>query len=164
MEVPSDLARFLDAQAPVIDTVRAELAAGAKQTHWMWFVFPQLAGLGRSATAAHFAIHRLEEARAYLAHPVLGPRLLDCTALINAVEGRSAHQIFGAPDDLKFRSSMTLFAQAADNPGPFEAALTKYFAGQPDSATLSLLVPPPFRSAPQGRKGRPTPSKGGRGL
>lgn len=139
MEDPFDLARFVEAQGPVIDTVRAELRRGAKQTHWMWFVFPQIAGLGRSATAARFAIHGLEEARAYLAHPVLGPRLRDCTALVNAVEGRSAHQIFGSPDDLKFHSSMTLFAQAADDPAPFRTALTRYFAGEPDPATLRLL-------------------------
>ena len=150
VEIPSDLARFVDAQAPVIDAVRAELAAGAKQTHWMWFIFPQLAGLGRSRTAAFFAITGLEEARAYLAHPVLGPRLLECTALVNAVGGRSAHQIFGSPDDLKFHSSMTLFAQAADAPGPFKAALTKYFAGQPDPATLNLLSVDPS-SPPWGR-------------
>lgn len=139
MEDPFDLARFVDAQAPVIDAVLAELAAGAKRTHWMWFVFPQLAGLGRSATAEFFAIADLSEARAYLTHPVLGPRLLDCVALVNALQGRTVRQIFGAPDDLKFRSSMTLFAQAAVDPTPFHAALTKYFAGQPDEATLRLL-------------------------
>ncbi|MDO8322235.1 MAG: DUF1810 domain-containing protein [Phenylobacterium sp.] len=139
MENPFNLTRFVEAQAPVIDTVRAELAAGDKRTHWMWFVFPQLAGLARSSTAAFFAITGLEEARAYLAHPVLGPRLLECTALVTAVQGRTAQQIFGAPDDLKFRSSMTLFARATSNPGPFKAALTRYFAGQPDPATLTLL-------------------------
>ena len=154
MEIPSDLGRFVDGQAPVIDTVRAELAAGAKQTHWMWFVFPQLAGLGRSSTAAFFAIAGLAEARAYLAHPVLGPRLLEGTALVNAVEGRTAHQIFGAPDDLKFRSSMTLFAQAASDPGPFKAALTKYFAGMPDAATLRLLSVNPSSPPHRGRGGR----------
>lgn len=157
MEDPFNLARFADAQAPVIDTVRAELAAGAKQTHWMWFIFPQLAGLGRSSTAAIFAITGLEEARAYLVHPVLGPRLLECTALVNAVEGRSAHQIFGAPDDLKFHSSMTLFAQAAGDPGSFKAALTKYFAGAPDPATLNLLSSPvPLRATGEERAPIPT--------
>ncbi|MES2724182.1 MAG: DUF1810 domain-containing protein [Pseudomonadota bacterium] len=139
MENPFNLARFVEAQAPVIDTVRAELAAGAKRTHWMWFIFPQLAGLGRSSTAAFFAIQGLEEARAYLAHPVLGPRLLESTALVTAIQGRKAPQIFAAPDDLKFHSSMTLFAQAATDPDPFTAALTKYFAGAPDPATLRLL-------------------------
>lgn len=157
MEISSDLARFVEAQAPVIDAVRAELAAGAKQTHWMWFVFPQLAGLGRSATAAHFAIHGLEEARAYLAHPVLGPRLLDCTALATAIQGRTARQIFGAPDDLKFRSSMTLFAQAASDPTPFHTTLTRYFSAQPDPATLNLLSSPgPLRATGEERAPIPT--------
>ena len=110
MPDPFNLDRFVQAQDPVLAQVRAELWAGHKRTHWMWFVFPQLAGLGRSDTARYYALASLEEARAYLAHPLLGPRLIECTNLVNAVEGRSAHQIFGSPDDLKFHSSMTLFA------------------------------------------------------
>lgn len=154
VENPFNLARFVEAQAPVIDTVRAELAAGAKRTHWMWFIFPQLAGLGRSATAELFAIRGLAEARAYLAHPVLGPRLLECTALVGAVQDRTAHQIFGPPDDLKFRSSMTLFAQAAGDLGPFKSALNRYFAGAPDPATLNLLSMDPA-SPPGGEEDMP---------
>ncbi len=140
--MPYDLSRFLDAQAPVIAAVRAELAAGAKRTHWMWFVFPQIAGLGLSATARHYALADLDEARAYLAHPVLGPRLVELTGIVNAVEGRSAHAIFGSPDDLKFRSSMTLFAQAAPDRACFHAALAKYHAGEPDPRTLEILGRP----------------------
>ncbi len=132
-----DLHRFVEAQAGVIDVVRRELAAGAKRTHWMWFIFPQLRGLGQSATAQHFGLAGLAEARAYLDHPVLGPRLVDCTGLVNQVEGRSAQQIFGSPDDMKFRSSMTLFAGL--EPEPFGAALRKYYAGQPDPRTLEML-------------------------
>ncbi|MES2341649.1 MAG: DUF1810 domain-containing protein [Pseudomonadota bacterium] len=136
---PFDLTRFVQAQAPVIETVLAELKQGRKQTHWMWFVFPQVAGLGRSPTAQFFAISGLAEARAYLAHPILGPRLLACTALVNAVEGHSAHQIFGSPDDQKFRSSMTLFAEAADEPEVFRTALAKYFGGEADPETSRRL-------------------------
>jgi len=108
-----DLERFLDAQAPVIGQVQSELRAGTKRTHWMWFVFPQIAGLGHSAMAQRYAIASLDEAKAYAAHPVLGARLRDCTALVLAVEGKTVHQIFGSPDDLKFHSCMTLFARAA---------------------------------------------------
>ena len=136
---PFDLARFEAAQAPVIARVTAELSAGRKQSHWMWFVFPQLAGLGFSAMAATYAIASLDEARAYLAHPVLGPRLIDCTARVLAVEGRDAHAIFGAPDDLKFHASMTLFARAAPQEPVFSRALAKYFGGEEDQKTLSLL-------------------------
>src|SRR4051794_34023027 len=107
-----DLDRFVAAQAPVYATVLAELRAGRKQSHWMWFVFPQLAGLGRSPTATFYGLPGLDEARAYLAHDVLGPRLVECTGLVNAVTGRSAHEIFGTPDDLKFRSCVTLFQRA----------------------------------------------------
>lgn len=137
--MPHDLARFHDAQAPLIDAVRAELAAGAKRTHWMWFVFPQIAGLGLSPTAQHYALADLDEARAFLADPVLGPRLVELTKTVNAVEGRSAHAIFGSPDDLKFRSSMTLFAQAAPDEPAFRAALGKYYGGAPDPRTLEIL-------------------------
>ncbi|MGI4745696.1 MAG: DUF1810 domain-containing protein, partial [Janthinobacterium lividum] len=107
-----DFDRFIKAQAPVLADVRAELAAGAKRSHWMWFIFPQLAGLGHSSMAKHYALASLAEAQAYLAHPALGPRLVDCTGLINAVQSRSINRIMGSPDDMKFRSSMTLFAAA----------------------------------------------------
>jgi uncharacterized protein (DUF1810 family) len=138
---PYDLARFLVAQDPVFTRACAELAAGHKQSHWMWFVFPQLRGLGSSPTAQHYAIGSLDEARAYLAHPTLGARLRRCTELVNRLEGRSAQQIFGHPDDLKFRSSMTLFARAAAGAAePFEEALAKYFAGEEDSRSRELLT------------------------
>ena len=132
-----DLARFVTAQEKVIDTVRRELAAGAKRSHWMWFIFPQLRALGRSETAKFYGLAGLEEARAYLAHPVLGPRLLECVALVDHVEGKTALQILGSPDDLKFRSCLTLFA--AIQPSPFDAALEHYYAGVPDPLTLELL-------------------------
>jgi uncharacterized protein (DUF1810 family) len=138
-EDPFALQRFVSAQAGVIDRVRAELRAGRKQSHWMWFVFPQIAGLGRSATAIHYAITSLDEARAYFEHPVLGARLRDCTQLVLAVEAKGVHAIFGSPDDLKFHSSMTLFAKAAPDERLFADALEKYFAGRPDTATLERL-------------------------
>ena len=134
-----NLARFIEAQAPVYATVVAELRAAHKSTHWMWFVFPQIAGLGRSAMAQRYAIGSLAEARAYLAHPVLGARLLECTALVAAAPERSAHQIFGDPDDMKLHSSLTLFARAAPTEPLFQNCLTKYFNGEPDPATLLLL-------------------------
>ena len=134
-----DLARFVTAQDGVIARALAELKAGHKQSHWMWFVFPQIAGLGHSAMAQRYAIADLDEARAYLAHPVLGPRLKQCTEAVLAIEGKSAHAIFGSPDDLKFRSSMTLFAAAAAEEPHFRAALDKYFAGQGDALTLNRL-------------------------
>jgi uncharacterized protein (DUF1810 family) len=118
--------------------VLAELRAGRKQSHWMWFVFPQIAGLGRSAMAQHYAIGSFQEARDYLAHDLLGSRLMEATRLAMATEDRSAHGIFGSPDDLKFRSSMTLFDAVAPN-GIFAAALGKYFAGERDAATLAIL-------------------------
>jgi uncharacterized protein (DUF1810 family) len=130
---------FVVAQEPVIATVEAELAAGQKRTHWMWFVFPQLAGLGSSPMAQKFALHSAAEAEAYLHHAVLGPRLRHCTRLVNAHDGRSAHAIFGSPDDLKFRSSMTLFARAVPDNAEFLAALAKYFDAREDAATLNLL-------------------------
>ncbi|HTP76972.1 MAG TPA: DUF1810 domain-containing protein [Rhizomicrobium sp.] len=139
MDDPFDLERFVAAQARVIDAVRSELRAGRKASHWMWFVFPQIAGLGHSAMAARYAIASPDEARAYLAHPVLGPRLVECTELVLAVERRSAHQIFGSPDDLKFRSCMTLFSRVAPAGSPFERALARYFGGEPDAATLERL-------------------------
>jgi uncharacterized protein (DUF1810 family) len=134
-----DLRRFVDVQTPVMEQVRAELAAGRKASHWMWFVFPQIAGLGSSAMARRYGIGSREEALAYLAHPVLGPRLRVATALVNAAHGRTAREIFGSPDDLKFRSSMTLFAEAAGDATVFEEALDKYFGGARDPKTLDRL-------------------------
>lgn len=139
MEDLHNLRRFVEAQDPVIDGVLAELREGRKRSHWMWFVFPQIAGLGHSAMARHYAIASAEEAAAYLAHPVLGPRLRECTGLVNAIEGRSIEQIFGFPDDMKFRSSMTLFAEATGDNDEFVAALAKYFDGRPDPSTLEQL-------------------------
>jgi len=137
---PYNLNRFVAAQNAVFAQVCAELAAGEKHSHWMWFIFPQLRGLGSSPMAQRYAIGSLDEARAYLAHPLLGERLRRCTGLVNRLEGRSAQQIFGHPDDLKFRSSMTLFARAAAGAAePFEEALTKYFAGEKDSRSVELL-------------------------
>jgi len=135
-----DLQRFVDAQADVFGQVESELRAGRKRSHWMWFVFPQLAGLGFSTMAQCYAIESLDEARAYLAHPVLGPRLRACTTWVRAVEGRSLHDIFGAPDDMKFRSCMTLFERAAPGESLFGAALAKFCGGAPDPATLDLLA------------------------
>ncbi|WP_068177070.1 DUF1810 domain-containing protein [Mycobacterium sp. UM_CSW] len=136
---PFDLKRFMDAQAPVYRDVVDELRAGRKRSHWMWFVFPQLRGLGSSPTALHYGISSLEEARAYLEHEVLGPRLRECTRLVNAVQGRSAAQIFGSPDELKLRSSMTLFAKATDDNEEFVALLDKYYGGEQDQLTLARL-------------------------
>jgi uncharacterized protein (DUF1810 family) len=135
-----DLGRFVDAQAQVYPQVVAELRAGRKRSHWMWFIFPQVAGLGHSATAQKFAIGSRDEAAAYLAHAVLGPRLRQCTDLVLAVENRSIHDILGSPDDLKFRSSMTLFADVADDE-LFCRAIAKYFASGFDQATLDILHP-----------------------
>ncbi len=132
-----DLDRFIAAQAPVIEQVRRELEAGSKRTHWMWFIFPQLRGLGRSPTAQHFGLVGQDEARAYLADPVLGPRLVECTVLVNQVERKTADEIFGSPDHVKFRSCTTLFATL--QPQPFEDALRKYYDGKPDPMTLELL-------------------------
>jgi uncharacterized protein (DUF1810 family) len=134
-----NLNRFLSAQAPVIEQVRAELRAGCKRGHWMWFVFPQIAGLGHSDMARRYAIASLDEARAYAAHEVLGPRLRECAALVVAVEGRSIGEIFGSPDDLKFHSSMTLFARAATDNLVFKDALRKYFGGVEDRATVERI-------------------------
>ena len=135
-----DLERFVQAQAPYMAAVRAELAAGRKCTHWMWFVFPQLRGLGRSPMARHFGLRSLDDARAYLAHPVLGPRLRECVELVLGVQGRTAHAIFGSPDDLKLRSCLTLFREAEAAQGVFARALDQYFGGQPDPMTLHLLA------------------------
>jgi uncharacterized protein (DUF1810 family) len=136
---PYDLQRFVTAQEPVLDGVRAELRRGRKTSHWMWFVVPQVAGLGSSPTAQHYALSGLEEARAYLAHPVLGPRLLECAELAATVERGGAAEVFGYPDDLKLRSSMTLFAHAAPDVPAFAAVLDRYFDGEPDPRTLDRL-------------------------
>jgi uncharacterized protein (DUF1810 family) len=135
---PFDLNRFVDAQAPLYQRVVAELVAGRKQSHWMWFIFPQIAGLGFSAMAQRFAIGTRAEAESYLAHPILGPRLTECSRLVRDVNGRSIHEILGSPDDVKFRSSMTLFGAVSDRP-VFTEAIAKYYGGQKDQATLDLL-------------------------
>src|SRR4051794_17257370 len=140
MPDPFELQRFVDAQARNYPQALAELTAGRKTGHWMWYVFPQIAGLGSSPMAQTYALGSLEEARAYLAHPVLGPRLRACVAAVNAVQGRSAHEIFGSPDDLKFRSSLTLFAAAAPQEPLFRTALDRYFQGQLDPRTLQQLA------------------------
>ena len=134
-----DLQRFVEAQDRVIERVRAELRDGRKTSHWMWFVFPQIAGLGGSAMSRRYAIASRDEAAAYLRHPVLGPRLRECTRLMNGVDGRSALQILGGIDAQKFHSSMTLFARAASDNAPFVEALQKYFDGRLDEATLARL-------------------------
>jgi len=140
MSDTSSLERFVTAQEPLYADVLAELRNFRKTSHWMWFIFPQIAGLGHSSTARFYAIQSLEEARAYLAHPVLGPRLRECTGLVNAARGRTAAEIFGYPDDLKFRSSMTLFAHAApENNQEFLNALWRYYNGEFDRKTIDLL-------------------------
>jgi len=139
MTDPFDLNRFVEAETPqVLAQVRAELRAGRKRTHWMWFVFPQLAGLGRSDTAQFYAITSLDEARAYLNHPILGPRLIELTCLVNSIEGRSADQIFQG-DEVKFHSSMTLFSLASPAQCAFSNALNKYFDGKADQLTIRML-------------------------
>ncbi|HCO55323.1 MAG TPA: DUF1810 domain-containing protein [Pelagibacterium sp.] len=130
---------FLTAQAPIYETALAELRAGHKRTHWMWFIFPQIAGLGMSAMSQRYALGSLDEARAYLAHEILGPRLLDCTRAVLAHPEKSANAIFGAPDDLKFRSSMTLFAHAAPDQPEFRQALDTFFDGKDDPETLKRI-------------------------
>jgi uncharacterized protein (DUF1810 family) len=138
MTDPFELQRFVDAQKSVYDSVCAELRSGQKQGHWMWFIFPQLRGLGSTAMATRFGISSRNEAEVYLSHPVLGPRLEECTRLVNLIEGRSTEQIFGHPDDLKFRSSMTLFRIVAEDNRIFNYALEKYFDGEPDPLTLDM--------------------------
>jgi uncharacterized protein (DUF1810 family) len=140
MDDDFDLERFVRAQDEVYDTVLSELRGGRKRTHWMWFIFPQIAGLGRSAMAQKYAIGSTDEAAAYLAHPVLGPRLRDCAGLVLAVEGKSIGDIFDSPDDLKFHSCMTLFADVAPDEALFQANLDKYFDGMGDPATLDRLL------------------------
>ncbi len=140
MHDPYDLARFLSAQAPVYDAVVAELRAGRKRSHWMWFIFPQLRELGRSATAQFYGIDSLAEARAYVDHPVLGARITECTELVLTSGQTSLNAIFGSPDDLKFHSSMTLFARAAgDEPSVFRRALARFNGGRLDERSVALL-------------------------
>ena len=136
-----DLQRFVDAQNPVFAEVRRELAAGLKRTHWMWFIFPQLRGLGQSVMARRFGIESLDEARAYWVHPILGPRLKECAQLVLGTTGKSAHDIFGSPDDMKLHSCMTLFAEAAVAEPVFGLVLERFYDGRPDARTLALLQP-----------------------
>jgi len=136
---PYNLQRFLEPQTRCIDEVYKELGNGHKVSHWMWFIFPQFKGLGRSPMSNLYGISSLEEAQAYLAHPVLGPRLSHCTLLVLAVNAKSIEQIFGDPDDLKFRSSMTLFVEASTEDQRFRKALEKYFGGEPDPLTIKRL-------------------------
>jgi uncharacterized protein (DUF1810 family) len=138
MNDPFQLQRFVDAQGPELENVHAELREGRKRGHWMWFVFPQIRGLGSSSTANYFGISSSAEAEAYLKHPILGQRLLECTRLVNAIEGRSVEAIFGGIDAMKFRSSMTLFNEVGRDP-VFRAALEKYFESKADQLTLNLL-------------------------
>jgi uncharacterized protein (DUF1810 family) len=134
-----NLERFVTAQEAVVDSVLDELRAGHKVTHWMWFIFPQLRGLGKSMNADYFGISSLAEAQSYLNHPILGPRLVQCTRLTNEVQNRSAKQIFGDTDSIKFRSCMTLFSQADPTQALFIEAIDKYFAGHPDTKTVNML-------------------------
>lgn len=136
---PYGLERFIAAQDRVYESVREELAAGKKTSHWMWFVFPQLQALGRSAVAKHFGIESRDEALAYWQHPVLGKRLKESTELVLASADKTAHEIFGSPDDLKFRSCMTLFRQVVPHEPVFGLALQLFFSGKPDENTLALL-------------------------
>ena len=135
-----NLQRFLEVQGQVYDAVLDELQAGRKSSHWMWYIFPQITGLGHSRTAQTFAIVSLEEAKAYLLHPILSPRLRECTQLVLNAEGHSAEQIFGYPDNLKFRSCLTLFMTATTDNKVFKDALLKYFDGKPDELTLDILA------------------------
>lgn len=139
MNDPYDLQRFVRAQDTNFESARDELRRGRKTSHWMWYVFPQIEGLGHSAMSQTFAIISKAEALAYLAHPVLGARLTECTNIVNALEGRSASQIFGSPDDMKFRSSMTLFHGVSPETDMFKEALVKYFGGKADPRTLERM-------------------------
>ncbi|MFO8005212.1 MAG: DUF1810 domain-containing protein [Thioalkalivibrio sp.] len=136
---PFDLARFLTAQDPIHADALGEIRSGRKRSHWMWFVFPQASGLGTSHTARNYAIRSVAEARAYLAHPVLGHRLRECAEALRRVRGKSASEIFGYPDDAKLRSSMTLFAFVAEEDSVFEEVLARYFGGKPDPLTLRFI-------------------------
>jgi len=136
---PLNLDRFVEAQSPIYAAVVDELRLGRKRSHWMWFIFPQLQGLGVSDTAQRYGIKSLEEAHEYLSHPVLGPRIVECTRLVNDCIGHDVHDIFGTPDDVKFHSSMTLFAFAAAPRSEFACALSRFFSGRPDAQTCELL-------------------------
>lgn len=136
---PFNLQRFVDAQNPVYAQVCSELRSGQKSGHWMWFIFPQIKGLGRSHLAEKFAISSRAEAQAYLEHPILGPRLYECSGLVTLIDGKTIQQIFGSPDDLKFRSSMTLFAFITSGNQLFDDVLKKYFGGEPDRLTLERI-------------------------
>jgi uncharacterized protein (DUF1810 family) len=149
MADPFDLDRFVAAQEGAHARALAELKRGRKESHWMWYVFPQIAGLGQSSIARRFAISGRDEARAYLDHPILGLRLRECTRTINALAGRTAEEIFGAVDAVKLRSSMTLFKAVGDSTDPFTECLAKYFAGAKDDATLNLLAAPRPDRAPK---------------
>ncbi|MES2072955.1 MAG: DUF1810 domain-containing protein [Pseudomonadota bacterium] len=145
MPDPHHLQRFVDAQDTVYADVLDELRQGQKRSHWMWFVFPQIEGLGRTDTARLYAIASLDEARAYLAHPILGPRLLECAHLLLQLEGRSAREILGSPDDMKLRSSLSLFAAAATDNQIFFDALDKFYGGEPDPLTTAMVGDPQRR-------------------
>ena len=139
MSDPFKLQRFLDAQARDYDTALAEIRSGSKRTHWMWYVFPQFEGLGTSSTAQYYAVKSVAEGAAYLSHPILGPRLTECAEAVLGVEGRSAFEIFHSPDDLKLRSSATLFAAVSPEHSLFHRILDRYFDGTPDDRTLRLI-------------------------
>jgi uncharacterized protein (DUF1810 family) len=139
MQDAFNLDRFVSAQSGVYAQVLAELSEGRKRSHWIWFIFPQMKGLGRSAQSEYYGIGSLAEASAYARHPLLGARLIECTQLVNRVEGRTIGEILGSPDDLKFRSAMTLFSRAAEEATVFDEALAKYFHGEGDPLTLKLL-------------------------
>jgi uncharacterized protein (DUF1810 family) len=151
MEDPYHLQRFVDAQRDVFIAVTEELRRGQKSGHWIWFIFPQILGLGQTSTSRHFAISGPAEARAYLTHSLLGSRIRMCTEMVNAIEGRTAEQIFGYPDFLKFRSSMTLFDYVEQGRNPFADALRKFYGGEPDARTLNILN----RLEARGRRDRP---------
>jgi uncharacterized protein (DUF1810 family) len=140
MDDPYYLQRFVDAQQSVFERACRELRQGRKQSHWMWFIFPQIKGLGRSETAQKYAISSREEAAAYLAHPILGPRLRECSRIVADLEGVSGEDIFGYPDEMKFRSSMTLFTHVAADNDVFKRCLERYFQGEPDPPTLAALT------------------------
>jgi len=137
---PYHLERFVEAQEPIYTTALAELRNGQKRTHWMWYIFPQIEGLGFSVTSKYYALKNLDEARRYLAHPILGERLRECCNALLRVQGRTAYQIFGSPDDLKLKSCMTLFSEAAEEPEVFTEVLEEYFKGQKDQRTLDILA------------------------
>jgi uncharacterized protein (DUF1810 family) len=151
---PYDLGRFLQAQEDDYDLALSEITSGRKRSHWMWYIFPQIDGLAFSSTSKHYAIKSLDEARAYLDHPTLGPRLLDCAEAVVRLDGRSAREIFGSPDDLKLRSSSTLFACASPPGSVFDRLLAKYYQGRRDDRTLQLLgISPSPEATGEDRRG-----------